>query len=119
MNVVQVGIGELTKELVDAEIKVGGRAPKRPALLAELLEEPECMELTVFLDHGNKLRTWQRAVKPLYFADVRPLHLQADMGRTRQALSADARSARQKYPSQLQRMPYGSGGHDRRGRRQT
>jgi hypothetical protein len=48
----------------------------------------------------------------IFKIDVRTFHLQADMGRNRPALRADARPAGAEYTGAIQRLPHRSGRHD-------
>jgi hypothetical protein len=66
-------------------------------------------------DHVNKMRTWRRQVKPLYFADVRMLHLQGRQGNPLpQALLCPKRSWAS-FPHVALRV--GTEGKGRQGRR--
>ena len=49
------GLAELLEQLVDPEIELRRRAPKRPTLVAKLLKQPERVELTIVLG-GTVLR---------------------------------------------------------------
>ena len=63
-DVVQVGIGELTKRAVDLAVKIGRRVPMQAAFPAELFQQAKRMELAVVLGGGLTHRERKENIRP-------------------------------------------------------
>jgi hypothetical protein len=60
IDVVQVRIGEFAKSPVYTVVKLILRAVEGAQVVSQFLDEPKCVELTIFLrliGHENKMRT--------------------------------------------------------------
>ena len=78
-DIMQVGIGQLPQQFIDAEVRFRASAPKTLRRLAQLLKHAQRVLLTVRLVHKNIMRTRLVEVKSV-LSHVWPFHRQSDLG---------------------------------------